>query len=250
MNATSNERPTAVAMPFVPPGAEPSPPPPRATAGPGAVSAWLDGCEDELLHPARVQDRLFRAGWGPDSARSVAAAYRARFNQHALGYAALLITTGLAALGAGTSGHLLAAGIHEPVDRDSLGLWLTLMMCALPFAVWAHVWAARTDRVDPVAVWSVPRRSLATVLLWACGIVGVGRLLIYSAQLIGVIVGASWAEGVSLLAGAVNVGITVSIALPLGLWAYRFLHRFDQEDPTAPAVRARPTASAGTSSSG
>jgi hypothetical protein len=249
MNATSSDQTATRPMPCTAaaPVAESIPPP--AVASPGVVAAWLDGCEERMLHPGQVQDRLFRAGWNPEMARSVAAAYRARFDQHTLGYAALLVTTGIAALGAGTAGHLLAAGIYEPVDRDALAFWLTLMACALPFAVWAHVWAARIDRRDPVAVWSVPRRSLATILLWACGIVGAGRLLIYTAQLIGVIVDASWAEGVSLVAGAVNVGITVSIALPLGLWAHRFLHRFDQEDPTAPPIRTRAGSNA-TASSG
>ena len=36
----------------------------------------------------------------------------------------------------------------------------------------------------------------------------------------------------------VNVAITVSIALPLGLWAFHFLHRFDAEDPVAPRAAA------------
>jgi len=57
---------------------------------------------------------------------------------------------------------------------------------------------------------------------------------------IGVLVGATCASGISLTAGAVNLAISVSIALPLGLWAYGFLHRFDREDPTTPASRPRP----------
>lgn len=215
---------------------------PAQRVTPGEVAAWLDLCEAELLHPGQIEDRLRRAGWHPEAVRAAVRSYRTRFNQHTLGYTALLASTGLAALGAGTAGHLLAAGIYQPVNRDALGVWLTLMVCTLPFAIWAHVWAARTDGRDPVAVWSVPRHALATVLLWACGIIGVCRLLIYTAQLIGVVVGASWASGVSLTAGAVNVVITVSIALPLGLWAYGFLHRFDPEDPTTPALRTRPAA--------
>jgi len=38
----------------------------------------------------------------------------------------------------------------------------------------------------------------------------------------------------SLVAGAINVLISLIIALALGLWAYRFVHRFDGEDPAAP----------------
>jgi hypothetical protein len=218
-----------------------TPPGPRGVPA-AEIALWLDSCEAKLVHPGQVEESLRRAGWYPDSVLAAVGQYRRRFNQHGLGYTALFVATGLAALAAGTAGHLLAAGIYEPVDRDALAGWLTLFVCALPFAVWAHLWAARTDRHDPVAVWSIPRRTLATILLWACGVVGIGRFLIYTAQLIGVIVGASWGQGVSLLAGAVNVGITVTIALPLGLWAHDFLHRFDSEDPTTPVERRRPTA--------
>jgi len=220
------------------------PPPSPQEAPAGQVAAWLDHCEAQLLHPGQIDDRLRRAGWHPGAASATVAQYRKRFNQHTLGYTALLAATGLAALAAGTAGHLLAAGIDQPVNRDALGVWLTLFVCGVPFAIWAHVWAARIDRKDPVALWSVPRRSLATILLWACGIIGVGRLLVYTAQLIGVVVDASWASGVSLITGAVNVAITVSLALPLGLWAYGFLHRFDREDPTTPSPRSRLAADA------
>ena len=90
-----------------------------------------------------------------------------------------------------------------------------------------------------MAVWSGPRRKLANVLLWACGIVGVVRLFIYAGQLIGVLVGASWAQDTTVVTGAVNVAITIGIALPLGLWAHAFRHRFDGEDPTVPVARKR-----------
>jgi hypothetical protein len=207
----------------------------------GELAVWLDKCEDESLHPAEVYDRLLRLGWHPTTAAAATAHYRRRFNEHALGYSGLLFATGFAALGAGTAAHLLAAGISGSVNRDALGVWVTVLVCALPFALWSHSWARRADREDPAAVWSEPRRTLALTLLWACGIVGIGRLLIYVAQLVGVIVGASWASGVSLSEGFVNVAITVSIALPLGRWAYGFLHRFDREDPTVPAPHHRPT---------
>jgi hypothetical protein len=166
--------------------------------------------------------------------------YRSRFNEHTLGYSALLVASGVSALAAGTAGHLLAGGIDSPVNRNALGFWLALLVCALPFAIWAHHWAALVDRDDPVAVWSRPRRTLARVLLWACGVVGIVRLMIYVRQLVGVLVGAGWAARTSVVTGAVNVAITVGIALPLGLWAYNFLHRFDNEDPTKPAGHGRP----------
>jgi hypothetical protein len=221
------------------PGSGPWPPAPSGTSGTSGtsgadVAGWLDDQERCLVHPRVVEEGLRRAGWYPAPAAIEAARYRTRFNEHVLGYSALLVSTGLAALAAGSVGHALAAGIDHSVNRNSVAFWLTLLVVSLPFAIWAHVWAARVDRVDPVAVWSKSRRSLAQVLLWACGIVGIGRLAIYAAQLVGSLVGASWAVGNSVAAGAVNVAITISIALPLGLWAFHFRHRFDDEDPTTP----------------
>jgi len=195
---------------------------------------WLDDCEARLLHPDQVSDLLLRAGWAPLSARSVSDEYRRRFNEHALGYSALLVSIGIAALGAGTAGHTLVAGLDGPVNRSELAVSLTGFLIALPFAGWGYQWAAKVDRTDPVAVWSRPRRNLALVLLWACAIVGGVRLLSYGVELIGALVRAPWAARDSLLAGAINVGIAIGIALPLGIWAFRFLHRFDPEDPTAP----------------
>ena len=206
----------------------------------GALAAWLDTCEAELLHPEVVQDRLRRLGWPAGQAAAAALDYRRRFNEHELGYSALLVTTGVAALAAGTAGHILTNGLNGPLNRNALAVWLTLLICLLPFAVWAHLWAAGVDRDDPVAAWSRSRRLLAQTLLWACGIVGAARLLTYTARLVGALIGATWAAGRSLSAGAINVAITLSIALPLGLWAHRFLHRFDAEDPTAaPSQRQR-----------
>jgi hypothetical protein len=234
-----NPMPTPGLHPGPSPWAAPGDIPPQRT---GEIAGWLDRCEEDLVHPAEVKERLQRAGWPAGQASAVASRYRQRFNEHTLGYSALLVATGLAALAAGTAGHLLTAGIDAPVDRNALAGWLTVLVCALPFAVWAHRWAARLDRLDPVAVWSGPRRTLATVLLWACGIVGVGRLLVYAGQLIGVLVGATWANGSSVVTGAVNVAITVSIALPLALWSFGFLHRFDREDPTVPVEHHRGSA--------
>ena len=216
----------------------PLPPPP---GGPPAIDlrVWLDQCEAELLHPRLVEERLRRSGWAPYPAGTVGAEYRRRFNEHALGYSALLVATGLAALAAGSVGHTLLAGMTGPVHRRALAGWLTVLVCSLPFAGWAHWWAAAVDRDDPVAVWSEPRRTLALVLVWASGIVGIGRLMIYVGQLMAVLVGARPTTGTAIAEGALNVAVVVAIALPLGLWAWGFLHRFDAEDPTAPTTHRR-----------
>ncbi len=179
---------------------------PAQRATPGEVAAWLDLCEAELLHPGQIEDRLRRAGWHPEAVRAAVRSYRTRFNQHTLGYTALLASTGLAALGAGTAGHLLAAGIYQPVNRDALGVWLTLMVCTLPFAIWAHVWAARTDGRDPVATYQM----LRPMHLWSAG-------------------------AATRCCGRCTEGDSP-------MWAYGFLHRFDPEDPTTPALRTRPAA--------
>jgi hypothetical protein len=197
----------------------------------------MDGREAELAHPNQIEDELRRVGWCDSDVRFAVARYRQRFNEHGLGYSALLVTTGVAALAAATAGHLLVAGVDGPVDRDGLADWLTILVCSIPFAAWAHVWAARVDRDDPVAAWSRPRQILARLLLWATGIVGIAHLVLYAAYVIGLVVGATWAAGTSLEAGAANVAITVCVALPLGLWTFAFLHRFDDDDPAAPAPR-------------
>lgn len=210
-----------------------------STTNDGDLAQWLDREERDLVHPRLVEERLRRAGWHPGQAAMESARYRRRFDEHRLGYTALLVSTGVAALAAGSVGHHLASGIDRAINRNTLAAWLTVLVVSLPFAIWAHVWAAHVDRDDPVAVWSAPRRSLALALVWGCGIVGVYRLLRYAAQLVGSLVHAGWAAGDSVAAGAVNVAITVGIALPLGLWAFHFLHRFDDEDPTRPERRSR-----------
>jgi hypothetical protein len=200
----------------------------------GEIAAWLDTCESNLVHPGAVEEQMRRDGWAPSQAQVTASTYRRRFNEHVLGYSALLVTTGVAALAAGTSGHLLTAAFDGPVSRNALAGWLTALVVAAPFAIWAHRWAASVDRDDPVAAWSRPRHVLALILVWACGVVGTTRLVVYTARLIGGLVGATWADGGSLWGGGINVLITLAISLPLGLWAFGFLHRFDGEDPTVP----------------
>lgn len=209
---------------------------PTPVPQPAQVEEWLDACERELVHPATVEDRLRRSGWAPGAVAAAVLSYRKRFNEHTLGYSALLVTTGLVALAAGSVGHVLIAGLTRPVNRKALAAWLTILTCSLPFAAWGHTWAARTDREDPVAAWSEPRRTLSKVLLWACGIVGIGRLVIYVGQLMAVLVHAvpSAPPGAAAVS-ALQVLVVVAISGPLGVWAFDFGHRFDGEDPSVPA---------------
>lgn len=205
---------------------------------PSSLGGWLDEQEQQLVHPALVEESLRRAGWLPQHAAIEAARYRTRFNEHPLGYSALLVSTGLAALSLGTVGHALAAGLNGPVSRNTLGFWLTLFLVSGAFVVPGLLWAFRVDREDPVAVWSNPRRSLSEALIWGCGIVGFARLFWYGAQLVGRLVGATWAHG-TLAADLANVAVTIGIALPVGWWAYSFRHRFDRVDPTISEAQRR-----------
>lgn len=38
---------------------------------PGQIEAWLDGCEERLVHPVRVEEHLRRSGWAPFDASRV-----------------------------------------------------------------------------------------------------------------------------------------------------------------------------------
>ncbi|MGH9124137.1 MAG: hypothetical protein ACRDZ8_05335 [Acidimicrobiales bacterium] len=211
---------------------------PPGPAAPSSLGSWLDQQEQHLVHPKLVEESLRRAGWWPQHAAIEGARYRARFNEHPLGYATLLVSTGAAALSLGTVGHELAAGLNGPVSRNFLGVWLTLFLVSGAFLVPGLLWALRVDRNDPVAVWSNSRRSLSQALVWGCGIVGLARLFWYGAQLVGLLVGATWAHQ-SLAAGLANVAVTVGIALPVGWGAFWFGHRFDSVDPTLSEAQRR-----------
>jgi hypothetical protein len=188
---------------------------------------FLDECQAAGTHPDELARQLVRAGWEPGTAHVVATRYRGRFDEHRLGYAGFLFSVGFGALALGSVGHLLLNGVEAgAVASDSLAFWLTLLVIAVPFGVWSWVWVQRVDATDPVAAWSGPRRSLATTLLWGCGVVGGFRLLHYVGTLIADLTGASWSNDGNLLVGLGNVAVTAGITIPLGVWAFRFKHRF------------------------
>jgi hypothetical protein len=210
----------------------PVPPAPLAS-DPGSVIAeterFLDQCQSVGVHPDDVAGELVRAGWQPGTAGLVADRYRARFDEHRLGYAGFLFGVGFSALAAGSIGHLLLAWAeHGEPARETLALWLTVLVIAVPFAIWSWSWVRQVDATDPVAGWSRPRQSLARTLLWCCGIIGGFRLLHYVFTFISTLTGASWAGDRNLLVGLANVGVTAGITVPLGIWAFRFLHKFER----------------------
>lgn len=203
-------------------------PPPTFTRTSEAIAdveAFLDACQADLLPPDEVTGRLVRAGWRDADAAVVVQRYRKRYDEHPLGYAGFLFSIGFGALATGSVGHLLLAMIDgQDPSRQALALWLTVLLIAIPFAAWSWSWVERVDRSDPVAAWSGPRQALSTTLLWCCGLVGGARLVAYVYTVSSVVAGAS--DG-NLAIGFANVAVTAGITVPLGIWAFRFRHRFD-----------------------
>ena len=212
------------------------------------VLGWLDEAEAAQLHPAVVADRLRRQqGWVPEAAAAVAERYRLRFDEHGLGYFALLCSTGLTALGAATSAHIALNGMTGTIDRPALAFWLTVGFCAAPFAAWSHWWAKGVDADDPAAVWSRQRRSYATLLQWTAVVVGIARFFEFVGRLMFSLTGATPLTSTAITKGALNVAVTCAIALPIGVWAYWFGHRFADEDPPAKRRPSRRAVAAGAS---
>jgi hypothetical protein len=203
-------------------------PPPTAYSTSDLISqveTFLDRCEQERLRPADVEHHLIHSGWRDIDAHLVGERYRSRFDEHRLGYAGFLFSVGFSALAAGSIGHLLLAILEgRDPSREALASWITVLAIAVPFGLWSWRWVARTDDTEPVAAWSEPRRALAKTLLWCCGIVGGARLIAYVYTVASVISGASERD---LAIGLLNVAITAGITVPLGTWAFRFLHKFD-----------------------
>lgn len=197
------------------------------------VEVLLDDCQADGLTPDEVQRLLVRNGWRDHDASIVAHRYRARFDEHPLGYAGFFFSVGFGALALGSVGHLLLAFAEgRDPSRDALAYWLTLLLIAVPFAIWSWRWVEKVDDTDPAARWSAPRMTLANVLLWCCGIVGGLRLFTYVYTVASVISGAAERDlGIGLL----NVLITAGITLPLGTWAFRFRHKFDAAPATGAA---------------
>ena len=206
----------------------PVPPPSAASTSEliSQVEVFLDRCAAEHVHPDDLRATLARRGWRDADAQVAVERYRGRFDEHPLGYAGFLVSVGLSALAAGSAGHLLLAFAEDrDPSREALAWWLTVLAIAVPFAVWSWRWVQRTDDADPVARWSRPRRSLAYTLLWCCGIVGGFRLVAYVYAVASVVSGAS---DRNLGVGLANVAITAGITIPLGTWAFRFLHKWDR----------------------
>lgn len=223
---------------------EPTPTPDAAGAR-ADVTAWLDRCEADATHPEVVAAGLRRLGWHEADVAHLSAAYRARFDEHGLGYLALLLSTGVSTLALGTTLHLSLDGLAQPVDRPALAWALAVLVCSLPFTAWSAAWAWQVEREDPVAAWSAPRRTLAQVLLAACVGVGVLRLLAYVSALTSAVLRTGGPSREAVAVGLLHVVVTVSLALPLGLWSWRLLRRFDAEDPTRRTHRRRPQPLAG-----
>jgi hypothetical protein len=106
-------------------------------------------------------------------------------HQHAFAYSMLFIAVGFAALALGSTIHLLLAWAFETRSGSrALADWLTVFVCSVPFAVAAHRVVSRVEREDPLARYSSVRESLSMLLLWAAGVVGGTRLVVFVHQLV------------------------------------------------------------------
>lgn len=144
-----------------------------------------------------------------------------RAHEHVLAYATLFVAVGLSALALGSTVHLLLEWAVE-TTRGSRAIadWLTVLVCAVPFAVIAARAVRRIELHDPLARLSHARESLSLVLLWAAGVVGASRLLLFvhrgvSALVVDRDVG-------SLGRDVAHVLTVVTIAGSVFWWTWRF----------------------------
>jgi hypothetical protein len=184
-----------------------------ATAGdcdlsvlPPSLRDWTCDAATSGITGAQARTWLSARGWPPwvgdAAAREIDRLVRARIgapigpppdidraHQHPLAYAMLFATVGFAALAMGSTIHLLLAwALESRSGSQTLADWVTILVCALPFAVAAARVVARIERDDPLARFSPVRDSLSMILLWAAGIVGGARLLVFVHQLVSALV--------------------------------------------------------------
>jgi hypothetical protein len=132
--------------------------------------------------------------------------------EHRLAYSVACWAAGLGALALGSTLHLAVDALNgTEVDTTLAAFWLTFLVVAAPFALWAASAVLRIEDDDPDAVRSGTRDSLSRALLWGAGIVGIGRLLLGVFRFIDGVLARS-ADGADLLADIAHVGVTVAVA--------------------------------------
>ena len=150
-------------------------------------------------------------------------------SEHRLAYSVACWGIGLGTLALGSTLHLAVDAIGgQDIEPALSAFWLTFLVVAAPFALWATNAVMRIESTDADAVHSQTRASLTSALLWGAGIVGIGRLLLGVYRLIYGLLNAT-ADGAEIVADLAHVAVTVGVAGALfyGTWTWR--HRADAD---------------------
>ncbi len=206
---------------------------------PDALHAWVASAAERGLTPAQVRSWLTSKGWPATVAEAAAldvertGTYTAlsdapppgpvKDHEHPYAYSILLVTLGLAALSLGSTMHLVLDWAFDTRSgSEALANWLTLFLCTVPFAVASLVLVRRIEAEDPLARFSQVRETLSLVLLWAAGVVGGTRLLVFVHQMVTALVVERDAS--ALGRDLIHVATVVGIAGALFVWTWRFRH--------------------------
>lgn len=179
------------------------------------LSQWLVQRRNDGTTPDQLTTDLVRAGWDADTAARIALRSLRSADRQSLMYAALCWSAGLGALGAGSSAHLALAGNPSPMELTAM---LTLTLVAVPIAVVCAIASRRVERGSRYVLWSPTRRGWFGTLALCTGTIGVLRLLVYLFQALSTLTGAS--DEPFTAAGAAQVLVTLSIAVPLFVWSF------------------------------
>lgn len=206
---------------------------------PDALHAWVDSAAERGLTPAQVRAWLTSKGWPATVAEAAALDVErtgtythlsdapppgpVQTHEHPFAYTTLLVTLGLAALSLGSTMHLVLDWAFETREgSQALANWLTLFLCTVPFSVASLVLVRRIEAEDALARYSQIRDSLSLILLWAAGVVGGTRLLMFVHQLVTALIVERDAS--ALGRDLVHVVTVVGIAGALFAWTWRFRH--------------------------
>lgn len=193
---------------------EESPRPRTQTRFPN-TGQWLIDQRNAKATPDEITTRLISNGWDADSAARASLRSLRSSDRHTLTYAALNLSTGLAALGLATALHLLIAGNPDP---HALTWMLTMTVITTPIAAVSGYFTHRAERTSDFVMWSPSRRGWFGALAVCTGIVGLVRLIAYVYNAIATLTGAS-TERFSL-ESASQVVVSTAISIPLFVWSF------------------------------
>jgi len=175
---------------------------------------WLVRRRNEGATPDEICKELVASGWHADAAAHASLDSLRESDRHRWLYIAQCWGAGLAALAAGTAGHLALDRHTDPLD---LALAITVLLVAAPIGVVAGAIARTVEAREPHAIWSPTRRALFGTLTAASAGVGLFRALHYTFSMLA---GALGARGYHFTpSSVVQVMVTLSIATPLFWWA-------------------------------